>query len=194
MKAVLLGILLMAPVTSHPAEPLHDGYAIITPVTSQRTELAQAVYRRIHSATIGEGLQELLADTGYRLAHPSVTDPELPRLLSQPYPEHQRQLGPETLRETLRRLAGPAWQLVTDPLNRLVSFEIAPVYRSHPSNTPVPARLSGREDCQTLERDLTVPWARRYYWCYPDTGGAAVAQIRQVSNNTHRGKQCHMHY
>jgi type IV pili sensor histidine kinase/response regulator len=113
------------------AQTLHDGYAMIheRPVA---TDLAQTVYRAVQGPTVGQGLHELLAGTGYQLAEPWAADPAIGRLYVQPYPEAQRDVGPVELGGALARLAGPAWQLVVDPVNRLVSFERRPPYRPAP--------------------------------------------------------------
>ena len=196
-KAVyILAILALAPITSRSAQPIHDGYAIIGPAKTLASELDQPVHRRIHGATLGEGFQELLAGTGYRLAHAEATDPALPRLFGQPYPEQQRQLGPQSLQEILQRLAGPAWQLVTDPLNRIVSFEVNPAYQATAATQSTPVLSAGRGGlCQTPERDLTVPWARRQYWCLPGLKDAIRHPTQRRLAASHQGMQkCHMRY
>jgi len=123
-----LAVLLALP-ASQAAEALHSGYAIITdrPVA---TDLDQVVYvPRVHGQTVLDGLLHILHGTGYRLADPAASDPEIERLYSQPYPENQRQIGPRELGVVLEQLAGPAWRLVEDPVNRLLSFEVRPAYR-----------------------------------------------------------------
>jgi len=127
--ASLLGLATMLALpASHAAEPLYHGYTIITepPVT---LDLHQTVYQRIQGRTLLEGLREILHDTGYQLADAAAADPEIGRLYAQPYPQNQRDIGPCELATVLERLAGPAWQLVEDPLNRRVSFEQRWAYR-----------------------------------------------------------------
>lgn len=122
-----LAVVLTLP-ASHAAEPLYRGYTIITerPMTP---DLNQTVYLRVRSRNMLEGLREILKGTGYRLADPAAADPEIGRLYQQPYPENQRTLGPQPLGAVLERLAGPAWVLVEDPVNRRISFEVRPDYR-----------------------------------------------------------------
>ena len=117
------------------AQTLHNGYALIdeAPIA---TDLAQTVYRTVQGPTVGQGLYELLTGTGYRLAEPRAADPAIERLYVQPYPEAQREVGPVELGVALERLAGPAWQLVVDPVNRLVSFERRPLYQPMPATAP----------------------------------------------------------
>ena len=123
---------LLALSTGHAAEPLYHGYTIITEAPIA-LDLHQTVYQRIRGRRLLEGLREILHGTGYQLADAAAADPEIGRLYGQPYPEHQRQVGPAELGEVLERLAGPAWQLVVDPVNRRVSFELRPPYRSRPT-------------------------------------------------------------
>ena len=80
--------------------------------------------------TVGEAVRHLLMRSGYRLADAEVSDPALPILLNQPLPLVHRHLGPITIDNALVTLAGDAWDLVIDPVNRLVSFELLEQYRS----------------------------------------------------------------
>ena len=133
LKAVFLGLAagLALPV-GHTAEPLYRGYAILTerPVA---LDLDQTVYLRVRGRSVLEGLREILHGTGYRLAEPAAADPAIGRLYDQPYPDGQREIGPRALGAALERLAGPAWQVVEDPVNRRVSFEVKAAYRSPPA-------------------------------------------------------------
>lgn len=122
-----LAVVLVLP-ASHAAEPLYRGYAIITEYLLT-PDLDQTVYLRIRGRSVLEGLREILKGTGYRLTDPAAADPEIGRLYQQPYPENQRVIGPRALGAVLERLAGPAWVLVEDPVNRLISFEVRPEYR-----------------------------------------------------------------
>ena len=123
----------LAPLISSAASPLHSGYTIITEQTAA-PDLEQTVYTRIQGGRVFQGLLEILAGTGYRLADATAADPEIERLYGQPYPENQRLIGPLELGLVLERLAGSAWQLVVDPVNRRVSFELRQPYRSSGSS------------------------------------------------------------
>ena len=129
LKAAFLGLtgVLVLP-ASYAAEPLYRGYAILTepPIAP---DLDQTVYRWVRGQNVLEGLREILHGTGYRLADPAAADPAIGRLYDQPYPDGQREIGPRELGAVLERLAGPAWQLVEDPVNRRVSFEVKAAYR-----------------------------------------------------------------
>ena len=113
------------------AQPHHSGYAIIVPmdVTARAADLRQPIIRRITQRNLYDGLRHILRGTGYRLARRANADPQIHRLYTQPYPERWRQIGPAPLDQVLTTLAGPAWQLVVDPVNRRLSFELKAQYR-----------------------------------------------------------------
>ena len=73
--------------------------------------------------TLGEAVRYLLQRSGYRLAKVELTGPNTATLFALPLPAVHRNLGPITLRDALETLAGPAFNLVQDPIHRLVTFE-----------------------------------------------------------------------
>ena len=75
--------------------------------------------------SVGQAMRHLLEMQGYALGQPSdrLDNADLMKLLNMPLPEIHRDLGPMTLSDLLETLAGPAWFLVHDPVQRLVSFE-----------------------------------------------------------------------
>ena len=75
--------------------------------------------------TVGQAIQYLLSNAGYRMASLLSADPALPTLLNSPLPGVHRHIGPISLREGLLVLSTDAWVLVEDPVNRLISFELA---------------------------------------------------------------------
>jgi conjugative transfer region protein (TIGR03748 family) len=113
-------------------------YATVNPVaTSEQSHPLSVVVTlnftdQVH--TVGDAIHHLLSRSGYRLADVSVSDPALPVLLDQPLPLIHRRLGPITIENALVTLAGDAWDLVVDPVNRLVSFELLDQYRSLAGN------------------------------------------------------------
>jgi len=78
--------------------------------------------------TVGRALEQVLAPSGYGLASIIASCPSLPALLAWRLPAVHRRLGPMRLDEALKTLAGPAHYLVTDPVRRLVSFELSREY------------------------------------------------------------------
>jgi len=75
-------------------------------------------------ATVGDAVRHLLQGTGYRLAGDVAAHPARSQLLRLPLPDAHRHLGPMPVRLALETLAGPAFQLVEDPVHRLVSYEL----------------------------------------------------------------------
>jgi len=73
--------------------------------------------------TVGEAVRHILNDSGYRLAGTEVTDAEAIYLFALPVPGVHRALGPVSLMQGLQTLVGPAFQLVEDPVHRLIMFE-----------------------------------------------------------------------
>lgn len=70
------------------------------------------------SATVGDGIRYLLQRTGFSLCHSD----EVAALYALPLPAAHLHLGPETLRDALQTMAGPAWQLTLDEAMRQVCF------------------------------------------------------------------------
>ena len=73
--------------------------------------------------TVGEAVGYLLRRSGYRLAETEALAPETKGLLALALPTVHRQLGPMPLRRALETLAGSTFDLVQDPVHRLVAFE-----------------------------------------------------------------------
>ncbi len=73
--------------------------------------------------TLGEAVRYLLQRSGYRLAKIESIGPDTVTLFALPLPAVHRSLGPMSLRDALATLAGPAFNLVQDPVHRLVTFE-----------------------------------------------------------------------
>jgi len=97
---------------------------------AQRELLSAVVEHRFDNSvvTVKQALQQVLKGSGFMLAPAAATDPNLPALFRSPLPRIQRQIGPARLDDILEAIAGPAWDLVVDPVHRLVSFELKPKY------------------------------------------------------------------
>jgi type IV pili sensor histidine kinase/response regulator len=109
-------------------------YATVNPVATSEQAHPLSVVVSLNFTdqvlTVEDAVRHLLSRSGYRLADLSASDPALPILLKQPLPLIHRHLGPITIENALVTLAGDAWDLVIDPVNRLVSFELLEQYRS----------------------------------------------------------------
>lgn len=103
-------------------------YTTIDPVaTSQQSDVLSVVVTVNFTDqvnTVGDAIRHLLHRSGYRFASLKSSDPALPILLKAPLPLVHRHLGPIRVDSALEALAGPAWDLVVDPVNRLVSFDL----------------------------------------------------------------------
>ena len=73
--------------------------------------------------TIGEAMEYILQGSGYQLKK----EPDLV-LYQHAYPRVYRSIGGVELRAVLKNLAGAPYQLVVDPVNRLISFRLHGVY------------------------------------------------------------------
>ncbi|MGE0278266.1 MAG: PilL N-terminal domain-containing protein [Nitrospiraceae bacterium] len=117
----------------------------LMPEAAQRDLLLQVVNLSIPavtSATVGEAMRSALTHSGYRLCD----DAQVEMLYALPLPAAHFNLGPLTLREALRTLAGPAWDLRTDDGERRICFATpgSAVAASHPKSMPAPSDLLDR--------------------------------------------------
>jgi conjugative transfer region protein (TIGR03748 family) len=101
------------------------------PTEAQREPLKAVVTVELSAevTTIREAVQKVLADTGYALVDGVSHETEVFGLLERPLPAVQRVLGPITVLDALKTLAGPASRVVVDPVHRLVAIEIDPTAR-----------------------------------------------------------------
>ncbi len=108
-----------------------NGYTIIQgqPITHRDSDLDVMVYKTIKSEKVYDALLELLRGSGWQLADGQNADPDLFRLYRQNYPDSKRTLNPIKLSDALEYIAGDAWDLVVDPVNHLVSFQLSENYR-----------------------------------------------------------------
>ena len=102
-------------------------YSVIAAVPTEAqvdllaTTLTIRFPERIQS--LGEAVRYLLQRSGYRLAKVESIGPDTVMLFALPLPAVHRSLGPMTLRDALNTLAVQAFNLVQDPVHRLVTFE-----------------------------------------------------------------------
>lgn len=109
----------------------YDRYTLAStrPADAQRDPLNQIIDIRMPVQvvnTIGEGLRYVLLGSGYSLCagEPGVYS----ALFIKPLPAVQRSVGPVKLSEALQILAGPAWRLRVDDLNREICFVLRDEY------------------------------------------------------------------
>jgi len=119
-------------VYAQPAEVVrYDRYLLVStdPVAAQRDPLSQIIDIRIPTSlqpTVADGLRYILRQSGYSLC---VSRPANSVLYRQTLPAVQYQLGPMRLRTALQILAGPAWQLEVDDVQRVVCHGLRQGYQ-----------------------------------------------------------------
>ncbi|MGE1610134.1 PilL N-terminal domain-containing protein [Pseudomonas monteilii] len=118
------------------------------PDASQRDLMAQIIDVTIPSSmnpSVRDAMLYVVDRSGYALCPPSSQHVNI--LYTRPLPAAQYKLGPMTLRNTLQVLAGPAWQVKIDEVNRQVCFVLRPGYQLPPrrrrraNSTPTKRRL-----------------------------------------------------
>ena len=104
----------------------------LTPLNAQTDLLAQTfdVHFPYEIATIGAAIGYLLNDSGYQLISEAMLDHPAAQLLNLPLPDVDRHLGPMTLLQGLQTLAGAPFQIVVDPVHRLIAFRLKESYQS----------------------------------------------------------------
>ncbi|MBA3210843.1 hypothetical protein CBZ97_004160 [Salmonella enterica] len=84
--------------------------------------------------SVGDGFRYLLFQSGYSLCGRYGAD--FAELLKRPLPAVQRKIGPMRLSEALQVVAGPAWRMSVDEVNREVCFVLRDAYLTQ-AKTPV---------------------------------------------------------
>lgn len=110
------------------------------PDASQRDLMAQIIDVTIPSSmnpSVQDAMLYVVDRSGYALCPPSSQHVNI--LYTRPLPAAQYKLGPMTLRNTLQVLAGPAWQVKIDEVNRQVCFVLRPGYQ-----LPTPSMPAGQ--------------------------------------------------
>jgi conjugative transfer region protein (TIGR03748 family) len=79
--------------------------------------------------TVGDAMNYLLHFSGYSLIASENMGEPLRTTILKSLPLIDRELGPVSLKEGLTTLAGQAFYLVEDPINRTVNFRLKPEYR-----------------------------------------------------------------
>ncbi|EMX8466980.1 PilL N-terminal domain-containing protein [Serratia marcescens] len=109
----------------------YDRYLLVStdPAAVQRDPLSQVIDIRIPASvnpTVADALRYALRQSGYSLCATGAANGVLYR---QALPAVQYQLGPMRLRTALQVLAGPAWQLEVDDVQRVVCHSLRAGYQ-----------------------------------------------------------------
>jgi conjugative transfer region protein (TIGR03748 family) len=100
------------------------------PNAAQTNLLSQAIQVRFppEVQSVGDAMNYVLRLSGYSLVPEERMSSYLKTILAKPLPAVDRDFGPMSLRDGLTTLAGPAFYLVQDPLNRMVDFRVKQQY------------------------------------------------------------------
>lgn len=107
------------------------------PDAGQRDLMAQIIDVTIPSSmnpSVRDAMLYVVDRSGYALCPANSQHVNI--LYTRPLPAAQYKLGPLTLRNTLQVLAGPAWQVKVDEVNRQVCFVLRPGYQLPAPSTP----------------------------------------------------------
>lgn len=107
------------------------------PDSGQRDLMAQIIDVNIPAnmkSNVRDAMQYVMDRSGYSLC--SADTGHVNILYTRPLPAAQYKLGPMTLRNTLQVLAGPAWQVKVDEVNRQVCYVLRPGYQLPDSPRP----------------------------------------------------------
>jgi conjugative transfer region protein (TIGR03748 family) len=81
--------------------------------------------------SVGDAIRYWMQYSGYKLANDTQLPSAFKNLMSQPLPQVQRNLGPLTIKDGLKVLAGiDVFTLIQNPLTRTITFRLSPV-RGH---------------------------------------------------------------
>lgn len=116
----------------------YDRYLLVStsPTLAQRAPLEQVIDIRIQASltpTVADAMRYALRQSGFNLC--SITSANRV-LYGQALPGVQHQLGPIRLSEALQILAGPAWQLDVDSVQRVVCHSLREGFSLPPELTP----------------------------------------------------------
>ncbi len=113
------------------------------PDSGQRDLMAQIIDVSIPAnmhPNVRDAMQYVVDRSGYTLCSADVGHVNI--LYTRPLPTAQYKLGPMTLRNTLQVLAGPAWQVKVDEVNRQVCYVLRPGYQLPDTSRIVPTQVA----------------------------------------------------
>ncbi len=113
------------------------------PDSGQRDLMAQIIDISIPAnmhPNVRDAMQYVVDRSGYTLCSPDTGHVNI--LYTRPLPAAQYKLGPMTLRNTLQVLAGPAWQVKVDEVNRQVCYVLRPGYQLPESSRTAPMQVA----------------------------------------------------
>lgn len=129
----------------------YDRYLLVNtdPLAAQRDPLSQVIDIRIPSSlqpSVADGMRYVLQQSGYSLCTVGDASEVLYR---QPLPSVHFQPGPMRLRTALQVMAGPAWELEVDDVQRVVCHNLRPGYQ-------LPARPAAVVTTEPVDQPLII--------------------------------------
>lgn len=128
------------------------------PTSGQRDLMAQIIDISIPanmSPNVRDAMQYVMNRSGYSLCAPSTGHINI--LYTRPLPAAQYKLGPMTLRNTLQVLAGPAWQVKVDEVNRQVCYALRTGYQLPDIPKPVTHAVVQQDPSRPTVANLPAP-------------------------------------
>lgn len=128
------------------------------PVAGQRDLMAQIIDVTIPASmnpSVRDAMLYVVDRSGYALCPPSSNHVNI--LYTRPLPAAQYKLGPMTLRNTLQVLAGPAWQVKVDEVNRQVCFALRPGYQLPEPPPPAHQLYANNTSATTPAASVAAP-------------------------------------
>lgn len=100
------------------------------PTSTQINLLDQIIQIRFPQeiSTVGEAMNYILRFSGYSMVSENNMQLEVKNTLDKPLPLIDREIGPVKLKDALSVLAGTAFHLSHDPVNRTINFKIKSQY------------------------------------------------------------------
>jgi type IV pili sensor histidine kinase/response regulator len=110
-----------------------DRYTTVTALPSQAQSNLLSVMISVtipkEIQTIDDTARYLLRRSGYRLAMLNLHNEGVKALLQKSLPEVHRKIGVMRLSDALTMLGTPTYEIKTDHVNRMVSYQLKPQYR-----------------------------------------------------------------
>ena len=127
--AAALSMPLYSLAATPPSERI-DRYTVLSNAASpeQLMPLNAVTSQRLRG-TVDDGILQLLAGTGYQLFRRNAPE-SIGALLAKPIATTALRFRRVRIIEGIHAVAGPAVDVLVDPVNRLVSFEVKPDYRA----------------------------------------------------------------
>ena len=80
--------------------------------------------------TVGQAIRYTLQQTEYQLLPASQTSVSVRQMYNKPLPTYLRSIGPMSLKKALLTLSDNVYQLVVDPVHRLITYKVRSEYRT----------------------------------------------------------------